>query len=178
MRSPGVYEEKLVPPLLTPRAEARVNAPVDEKLEVAVPPKYAVLNTERRDVEALVRETREGRERVTAPVEAEAVIWLAVPVIEVTPLLVTTPAEYERPVEKVVVATHVGTPEARERICPPVPAVVVERAPEPLPRRRVFDVKAFHPVPPFETETVEVEVKADVPFPTRMPVRVVAPVPP
>lgn len=40
MRLP-VMEERPVPPFATVRALARVRAPVEEKLEVAVDPKYA-----------------------------------------------------------------------------------------------------------------------------------------
>ena len=36
-------------------------------------------------------------------------------------------------VESVVVAVHVGTPFKSAKTCPPVPAVVVARAEEPLP---------------------------------------------
>ena len=42
--------------------------------------------------DAWVRESKDGIERVTAPVAPDAVIWFAVPVIEVTPVLVTLPA--------------------------------------------------------------------------------------
>jgi hypothetical protein len=44
--------------------------------------------------------TRFGSESVTAPVPADAVIWLAVPASEVTPVLVMTPVAetYEMPV--------------------------------------------------------------------------------
>lgn len=42
---------------------------------------------------------------------------------------VTFPAEYVRPPEKVVVATHVGVPPDIERICPPVPFDTAETLP-------------------------------------------------
>ncbi len=83
----------------------------------------------------LVRATSVGSESVTAPVAADAVIWLVVPAMEVTPVLVmvtapvapetlipvpatldvtpvlvTLPALYARPDENVVVAVHVGMP--------------------------------------------------------------------
>ena len=49
--------------------------------------------------------------RMTAPVKA-----CPVAPTERTPVFVTFPAEYVRPDEKVVVATHAGTPETSERI--------------------------------------------------------------
>ncbi len=71
--------------------------------------------------------------------------------IESTPVFVTFPAEYERPEEKVVVATQDGTPFAHERIWPPVPCEVVARLPVPLPYKRAPDWTAAQPVPPFGT---------------------------
>jgi hypothetical protein len=53
IRSPARYEERPVPPFAAERAVAKVRAPVEEKVDVAVPPKYAVLKTESSDVEAL-----------------------------------------------------------------------------------------------------------------------------
>ena len=46
---------------------------------------------------------------------------------ERTPVFVTLPAEYERPEEKVVVATQPGTPLTEPRINPPVPMPSLER---------------------------------------------------
>lgn len=54
--------------------------------------------------------------------------------MESTPVLVTLPAEYERPVPKVVVAVQVGAPFRKARTFPDTPVVVVvERALPPLP---------------------------------------------
>ena len=58
---------------------------------------------------------RDGSERVTAPVDPLAVIWFAVPASEVTPVLVTLPFAYARPLENVVVATQVGVEPLRAR---------------------------------------------------------------
>ena len=55
---------------------------------------------------------------------------------------VTLPAEYVRPDENVVVATHVGTPDTSASTWPFVPADVVDIAPVPLPRSREFDWNA------------------------------------
>jgi len=95
---------------------------------------------------------------------------------------------YVSPVPAVVVDVHVGTPETRARICPFVPCDVVEIAPLPLPRSRVFACKLDHPVPPFETdrsvpdhtELSTVFAVASVPRPRFVlaPLAVVAPVPP
>ena len=54
------------------------------------------------------------------------------PVIEVTPVFVTFPFEYERPPENVVVATQVGTPltEASTRPPAPIPSFESVFAPE------------------------------------------------
>ena len=73
-------------------AAGRVTFPAESMVVVAVPPKYAVPMLEKRVEEALVRMTRDGRESVTAPVAAEAVIWLVVPAREVTPELVMVSA--------------------------------------------------------------------------------------
>lgn len=62
-----------VPPFGVVRAVESVSAPVEENEEVAVPPKKAVV-AESWVVEACCMENRDGIERVTAPVEAEAVI--------------------------------------------------------------------------------------------------------
>jgi hypothetical protein len=61
------------------------------------------------------------------------------------------PAEYERPLPKVVVAVHVGTPFRRARTWPAVPADVVARAFVPLPYMRAPAWMLDHPVPPFAT---------------------------
>ena len=99
-------------------------------------------------------------EMVTLPVAPET--EMPVPAtLERTPVLVTLPAEYKRPDEKVVVATHEGTPETSERICPFVPCVVVETAPVPLPRRSVFAWRFPQPVPPRTTPNVP-EVRIEV----------------
>lgn len=89
--SSPVRVEAPVPPEETARAEASVSTPVEENVEVAVAPKYALLKTESCEDEALMNERSDGKERVTAPVEADAVIWFVVPLIEVTPVLVTLP---------------------------------------------------------------------------------------
>jgi len=75
---------------------------------------------------------------------------------EMTPVLVTLPLEYERPEEKVVVAVHVGTPFKRARMFPAVPAVVVERAEEPLPYGITPVAMLAQPVPPFATGRIPV----------------------
>jgi len=57
-----------------------------------------------------------------APVKAEPVGPR-----ERTPVFVTLPLEYERPEEKVVVATQPGTPLTEARTKPPVPMPSLER---------------------------------------------------
>jgi hypothetical protein len=133
----------------TPPAKVEVEVTEPRTVVVAVPsPTVRYVEADRAEEEALVMERRVGRERVTAPVAPETEIWLAVPAREVTPVLVTAPFEYVRPVEKVVVACQVGTPETRASTCPLVPEEVVETAPVPLPRRMEFDCRAAQPVPP------------------------------
>lgn len=68
--------------------------------------------------------------------------------------MVTLPLAYERPLEKVVVATKVGTPLTSASTWPFVPAEVVARAPDPFPRRMVFAWMFDCPVPPFETPRI------------------------
>ena len=93
----------------------------------------------------LVVVTEAGSDRVTEPVDADAVIWLAVPVMEVTPLLVivTAPVAPETPIP--VPATADVTPALVIVIEPaalatvmPVPCVTVlysrAVAPEFIPR--------------------------------------------
>ena len=65
---------------------------------------YSVPLTPSAVVDAYVSERTDGSESVMSPVEPEAATWFAVPAMEVTPVLVTAPAEYVRPVENVVVA--------------------------------------------------------------------------
>ena len=72
-----------VPPLETRSGVIRVSAPALEKLEVAVAPKYVLLNTESWVVDAFVNESKLGREKVgfpPVPSPLVIVIWLAVPV--------------------------------------------------------------------------------------------------
>ena len=76
---------------------------------------------------------------------------------------VTLPAEYVSPDEKVVVATHVGTPPTSASTCPFVPADVVEIAPLPLPNSSVFATNEVWPVPPLET------LFENEPFPIQLP---------
>ena len=52
-REPSAIEESPVPPEPMPKADASVSAPVDEKLEVAVAPKYDGPYEENRVVDAL-----------------------------------------------------------------------------------------------------------------------------
>lgn len=60
-----VCELLFVPPLDIPRGVARVSAPVDEKVDVALPPKYALANTDRFvDDAATGNTTRFGSESV------------------------------------------------------------------------------------------------------------------
>ena len=87
---------------------------------------------------------------VTAPVAPETLMPVPA-ILEVTPVLVTLPAVYARPVEKVVVAAHVGTPFRYASTDPPVPAVVVASAPLPFPYGTAPAATAAHPVPPFGT---------------------------
>jgi len=75
---------------------------------------------------------------------------------------VTLPAEYVSPDEKVVVATHVGTPPTSASTCPFVPADVVEIAPLPLPNSSVFDWMLDQPVPPDVTASACESVSAPV----------------
>jgi hypothetical protein len=67
--------------------------------------------------------------KVIAPVCAEPYVCAT----ESTPVFVTFPAEYVRPEENVVVATHDGIPLLHASICPAVPWVVVATAPVPFP---------------------------------------------
>ncbi len=55
--------------------------------------------------------------------------------IDVTPVFVTFPFEYERPPENVVVATHVGTPLTEASMRPPVPIPSFDR---------VFEFEAYN----------------------------------
>ena len=108
---PSEIEERPVPPPPTPRSPASVLAkvrvvPLPVIVVEAVRPLKAVL------VVANVR----------APVKAEPVGPR-----ERTPVFVTLPAEYERPEEKVVVATQPGTPLTEPRTNPPVPMPSLER---------------------------------------------------
>ena len=75
--------------------------------------------------------------------------------IEVPRSEVTLPFRYVRPDENVVVACQVGIPFTRASTCPSVPAVVVDSAPDPLPRRSVFVLIVDHPVPPYTAARVE-----------------------
>ncbi len=61
------------------------------------------------------------KEEVVVPMPTFPVCVCPVGPIERTPVFVTFPPEYARPEEKVVVATHDGTPLAQESIWPPVP---------------------------------------------------------
>ena len=61
--------------------------------------------------------------RVIAPVCAVPYVWAS----ERRPVLVTFPAAYVRPEEKVVVATHEGMPFADDNTNPPVPIPSFER---------------------------------------------------
>ena len=69
---------------------------------------------------------------------------------------VTEPFAYVSPPENVVVAVHVGTPFARARTWPLVPAVVVASAPAPFPRTMLFAWMSPQPVPPFVTPSIPV----------------------
>jgi hypothetical protein len=80
-------------------------------------------------------ERRPVLEMVTFPV-APLTLMPVPAMLESTPVLVTFPAEYARPPEKVVVATHCGTPLFQERTWPPVP--------EP---KRVEEAANARPVP-------------------------------
>ena len=88
--------------------EGVVNIPVDAMLVVPVPPTASVLAL-KFVVEAFWMLNCDGIESVTAPVDALAVIWFAVPAIESTPVFVivgatlpiTVNAEHETPVEQV-----------------------------------------------------------------------------
>lgn len=72
-----------VPPEATRSGVMSVSAPAEEKVLVAVAPKYALLKTESWEVEALVNASNEGSENVgfpPVPSPLAIVIWLAVPV--------------------------------------------------------------------------------------------------
>src|SRR3989344_5953429 len=56
-----------VPPLPTRSGVMSVKAPAELNDDVAVAPKYALLNTESCDVEALVNASSDGRENVGFP---------------------------------------------------------------------------------------------------------------
>jgi hypothetical protein len=97
----------------------------EEKVEVPRSPRMVV-------VAVLPTNTPLYEER--AVVEApELNCCSAVQVLALPVLRVTAPLAYVSPVEKVVVLVHVGTPPKSASTCPAVPAVVVERAPPPLP---------------------------------------------
>ena len=110
-REPSATEERPVPPPPTPRSPASVLVkvrvvPLPVTVVEAVSPLNAVLEV------AMTR----------APVRAEPVGPR-----ERTPVFVTLPAEYESPLEKVVVATQPGTPFTEPRTNPPVPMPSLER---------------------------------------------------
>ncbi len=65
-----------------------------------------------------------GKESVTPPVDADAVIWLAVPVIEVTPVFVIVTAPVAPDTEMPVPATALVTPEL-VIVIDPAPSVIV-----------------------------------------------------
>src|ERR1700689_1530174 len=112
-----------------PRAEAKVSTPALLKLEVAVPPKYAVPVLEKSVEEAaLGKMTRFGKESVTLPVPALAVIWFAVPARLVTPVLVTVRPE-----------PMMDCPPVTERPAPEetVPVAADCTAPLPAPYKRL-----------------------------------------
>jgi hypothetical protein len=69
--------------------------------------------------------------------------------------LVTLPFAYVRPLEKVVVATHVGVLPTRASTCPAVPVEVVARRSVPLPYISAPDCILDQPVPPYTVERVE-----------------------
>jgi hypothetical protein len=94
---------------------------------------------------------------VTAPVAPETEMPEPA-MFEVTPVLVTLPAEYERPEEKVVVATHEGMPETSESTWPFVPEEVVESLDVPLPTKSALACTFPHPVPPTLTPMVDEEM--------------------
>ena len=52
-------------------------------------------------------------------------------------------------------ATQVGTPPTRASVWPFVPAEVVARRDEPLPRRSAFACMVPHPVPPFAAASID-----------------------
>lgn len=76
------------PVLVSDEPEGMTMLPVESIVVVAVAPKYALVRLENWVVEALGLMIREGKDSTTAPVEALALIWLAVPDILVTPVLV------------------------------------------------------------------------------------------
>ena len=57
-----------------------------------------------------------------------------------------------------VEAVQTGPVPDQERICPPVPWEVVERAPEPFPTRSAPACMLLQPVPPFGTPRIPVMV--------------------
>ncbi len=130
-----------------------------------------------------------GVERVTLPVEADAVIWLAVPVMEVTPLLVIVTAPVAPDTEMPVPATALVTPVL---LMVRVPEPVVVLIPVPVPRDATeklvplpisswpFVGVAVAPVPPAAGGSVPA-VSADALVEYRAllaPENVVRPVPP
>ena len=72
----------------------------------------------------------------------------------------TAPLEYVRGAENVVVAVHVGMPFRYASTEPFVPAVVVAKAPEPLPKGMALAAMFAHPVPPLPTPSVPVTSEA------------------
>ena len=119
----------------------------------------------------MTRESRFGRERVTAPVEPLAAIWLAVPVMEVTPVLVTLPALYARPEEKVVVAVQTGRPFTEARTFPSLPAMA---SLESVLAAELYNkspaVYAVCPVPPY-IAPMEVVAETSPPLACNGPLR-------
>ncbi|KKU53652.1 MAG: hypothetical protein UX77_C0039G0003 [Parcubacteria group bacterium GW2011_GWA1_47_11] len=104
-----------VPPDETPSALARVRTPAESKLEVAVPPKYALSNTESCEDDALANDAlpaNDGEVLYTSkPVPVSSVMTLANPRLSVTeekaavPLPTTMPVMEETPVPPCVTAS-------------------------------------------------------------------------
>ena len=101
-----------VPPFVAVRALAKVSAPAVEKLDVAVPPKEAVLNAaELTNAKVVVEYERADREVMSlfAP-DAAAARLLRADAADVAPVPPLATARVPLMLERVEVATHVGTP--------------------------------------------------------------------
>jgi hypothetical protein len=96
-----------------------------EKVEVLESPRMVVvlvfptailLSAEKTVDDALVRLTKDGSERVTAPVAPETLIWFAVPASDVTPVLVMVRPE---PMMAWFAVTEMPVPDATVPVATP-----------------------------------------------------------